>query len=152
APACTYTNTNDVLDLAAGGTSFSSPALAGIQALVNQKQGSKQGNPNAVYYQLAATEFGASGNAACNSSGGTATAPVLPASTCIFNDVTQGDIDVNCTGTTNCFGSTRSGRTTTQGALSTSSTTFTPAYAAGTGWDFATGLGTVNAANLVNQW
>jgi subtilase family serine protease len=150
--ACNYTNTTDTLDLAAGGTSFAAPALAGIQALVNQKTGSKQGNPNVTYYHLAATEYGATGNPACNSSGGTVGAPVLPASTCIFRDVTQGDIDVPCTGTTNCFGYSKSGRTTEYGVLSTSSTTLTPAYAAGNGWDYATGLGTVNAANLVNEW
>lgn len=149
APACTFTNTTDVLDLAAGGTSFSAPALAGIQALINQKQGGAQGNPNAVYYRLAAAQQSA--GTACNSSGGTAIAPVLPDAGCVFNDVTQGDIDVNCTGT-NCFGTSRSGRTVLQGALSTSTTAFSSAYAAGTGWDFATGLGTVNAANLVNNW
>src|SRR5262249_58511807 len=38
----------------AGGTSFASPILAGVQALVNQKTGSAQGNPNYVYYRLAA--------------------------------------------------------------------------------------------------
>src|SRR6202042_2283324 len=100
---------------------------------------SKQGNPNVTYYKLAATEFGASGNAACNRNGGTAPSPILPASTCIFNDVTLGDIDVNCTGTTNCYGYSKSGRTTYQGVLSTSSTTLNLAYAAGTGWDYATG-------------
>src|SRR5208282_2149198 len=36
----------------AGGTSFSSPIFAGIQALVNQKWG-RQGNPNPVYYKIA---------------------------------------------------------------------------------------------------
>ena len=48
----------------AGGTSFASPIMAGIQALVNQKTNSAQGNPNYVYYQLAA------GAATCNSSNG----------------------------------------------------------------------------------
>ena len=51
----------------AGGTSFSSPIMAGIQALVNQKAGARQGNPNFVYYSLAATEYGAAGDSACNS-------------------------------------------------------------------------------------
>ncbi len=152
APACTYTDTTDVLDVAAGGTSFASPALAGIQALVNQKTGEKQGNPNARYYKLAANQFGGD----CNSTGGTAENPVLPASSCIFNDITEGDIDVNCTGKDDCFGSKKTGTgknaTRTEGALSTSSSSFTPAYAAGTGWDFATGLGTVNAYNLVTHW
>ncbi len=126
----------------AGGTSFSSPIMAGIQALINQKTGSKQGNPNPTLYSLAATEYGASGNAACNSSLGNTIG-----STCVFQDVTQGDFDVNCTGTHNCF--TPSG---TNGVVSTSNTVYQPAYPATTGWDFTTGVGTVNAANLVNAW
>jgi subtilase family serine protease len=147
--SCNYGNTNDVLDLGAGGTSFASPALAGIQALVNQKTGDKQGNPNVTYYKLAATEYGAHGDPACNSTRGTPTAPELPESSCIFRDVTLGDIDVNCTGK-DCYGDSKSG--TYQGVLSTSSSSLHPAYPAGTGWDFASGLGTVNAENLVNKW
>jgi len=125
----------------AGGTSFSAPIMAGIQALVNQKNG-RQGNPNPVYYKLAATEYGASGSAACNSSKGNAVG-----STCIFHDVTQGDMDVNCTGNHNCY--LPSG---TNGVLSTSATSYGKAYGTTVGWDFATGIGTVNAANLVNKW
>ena len=41
--------------------------MAGVQALVNQKTGSTWGNPNPVYYQLAANEYGSSGNSSCNS-------------------------------------------------------------------------------------
>ncbi len=36
--------------------------------------------------------------------------------------------------------------------LSTSNTSFAPAYGTTVGWDFATGIGSVNAANLVNNW
>jgi len=126
----------------AGGTSFASPILAGIQALVNQKQGARQGNPNPVYYQLAATEYGASGSTTCNSTNGNTVA-----STCIFYDVTKGDMDVNCTGTHNCY--LPSG---TNGVLSTSDSSYLKAYGTTTGWDFATGIGTVNAANLVSNW
>ena len=56
-------------------------------------------------------------------------------------------MDVNCTGTVNCY--RPSG---TNGVLSTSSTAYIKAYGTGTGWDFSTGIGSVNAANLVNQW
>ena len=126
----------------AGGTSFSSPIMAAIQALVNQKAGGRQGNPNPVYYSLAATEYGASGDSSCNSTLGNAAG-----SSCIFYDVTQGDNDVNCTGTHNCY--LPSG---TQGVLSTSNSAYQPAYGTQTGWDFATGIGTVNAYNLVNNW
>jgi len=78
-----------------GGTSFSSPLMAGIQALVNQKWG-KQGNPNPTYYSIAKTQFNSSSAANCQ----TQNAPVGRrglGSTCVFNDVTQGDIDTNCT-------------------------------------------------------
>ncbi|HET6931790.1 MAG TPA: hypothetical protein VFI45_15795, partial [Candidatus Acidoferrum sp.] len=126
----------------AGGTSFASPIMAGIQALVNQKTGSRQGNPNPAYYQLAVSEYGSSGNSACNSNNGNAVSPA-----CIFYDVTLGDIAVNCTGRHNCFldGSA-------SGVLSTSNTAYQPAYGTNVGWDFATGIGTLNATNLVNNW
>jgi hypothetical protein len=125
----------------AGGTSFASPILAGIQALINQKAGGPQGNPAPVYYQLAAAEYGSTGSTSCNSSNGTGVAD-----NCIFYDVTLGDMDVDCSGP-NCYlggGSV--------GVLSTSSTSFSPAYGTTVGWDFATGIGTVNATNLVNNW
>jgi hypothetical protein len=80
-----------------GGTSFSSPMFAGIQALVNEYTNQRWGNPNTVYYQLANAEYGASGNPNCNSS--TVNVTSTP---CVFYDVTLGDIDVNCTGA-NCY-------------------------------------------------
>ncbi|MGA2967518.1 MAG: S53 family peptidase, partial [Terriglobales bacterium] len=125
-----------------GGTSFSSPVMAGIQALVNQKTGERQGNPNPVYYSMAASEYGASGDTSCNSTLGNAAR-----SSCVFYDVTLGDIDLNCMGAYNCY--LPSG---IFGVLSTSNSSYRPAYGATTGWDFATGIGSVNAANLVNNW
>jgi len=122
-----------------GGTSFAAPIMAGIQALVNQHTGSRQGNPNPMYYSLANAEYGASGSSSCNSSNGNAVG-----STCIFYDITEGDNDVPCTGTHNCYDPSG-----TYGVLSTSNTAFQPAYQATTGWDFATGIGSVNAYNLV---
>ncbi|MGA8684304.1 MAG: hypothetical protein WB623_07850, partial [Candidatus Sulfotelmatobacter sp.] len=114
----------------------------GIQALVNQKAGARQGNPNFVYYSLAATEYGAAGDSACNSTLGNTVG-----SSCIFYDVRQGDNDVNCIGTQNCY--LPSGA---NGVLSTSDSAYQPAFSTTTGWDFATGIGTVNAYNLVNNW
>jgi subtilase family serine protease len=120
-----------------GGTSLAAPELAGIQALVNQKVGGPQGNPNPVYYSLAASN---------------------PA---VFHQVTQGDIAVNCSGATNCYGvignldEGRNGRvfdTSFGGALSVSSTSFADAYSAGAAWNLANGLGSVDANNLVNSW
>jgi subtilase family serine protease len=131
-----------------GGTSFSSPIMAGIQALVNQKTGERQGNPNPTYYSLAAAEYGASGDNSCNSTlGNTAS------SSCIFYDVTLGDMDVPCSNTdVNCFDTSGSFPNGVLGVLSTSNTAYQPAYGTSTGWDFATGIGTLNATNLVNNW
>jgi len=124
-----------------GGTSFAAPIMAAIQSLINQRTGSRQGNPNPSYYSLANTEYGTTGSASCNSMLGNGAA-----SSCIFYDVTQGDMDVNCTqGSNNCY--TPSG--TYYGVLSTSKSEYQPAYGTQTGWDFATGIGTVNAYNLV---
>ena len=120
-----------------GGTSVAAPVMAGVQALVNQNESSAQGNPNYVYYALAAS---------------------TPA---VFHTVTQGDIDVNCGGIYNCFGYLgtvsygRGGRvfgTTWGGALSVSNTSFTPAYGTGQSWNFATGIGSVDVFNLVTNW
>jgi subtilase family serine protease len=129
--------------LGGGGTSVSSPIMAGIQALINQVNGSQQGNPNYAYYKLASMEYGSTGSETCNSTLGNAVA-----SSCVFYDVTLGDMDVPCTlGSGDCY--KPSG---TFGVLSTSDSSYLPAYATGTGWDFATGIGTVNANNLVFHW
>ena len=126
----------------AGGTSFASPIMAGIQALVNQKTNTNWGSPNTVYYQMARL------HQPCNSSSGNGNP-----STCIFYNVTQGDIDVNCSGTVDCYGATSGGRRATpNGALSTSSSSDSPAYPTGSGWNFAAGIGSVNAYNLVMNW
>jgi subtilase family serine protease len=116
--------------------------MAGMQALVNQQTHSRWGNPNPVYYQLAAMEYANGGTANCSSSAN-------PSNNCIFRDVTLGDIDVNCTGTNHCFFGPAPGLL---GVLSTSNTAYQPAYRAATGWDFATGIGTVNAWTLLKNW
>ncbi len=126
----------------AGGTSFASPIMAGVQALINQHEGAAQGNPNPTYYKLAASEYGKSGDANCNSALG-----AKVSSACVFYDVTAGDMDVNCTGTNSCY--KPSGK---YGVLSTSDSSYDKAYGTGTGWDFATGIGTVNVANLLSNW
>lgn len=130
-----------------GGTSVSSPIMASIQALINQKTGSRWGNPNPIYYNLANTEFTTGGGAAsCNS-----TTVNKTSNTCIFYDVTQGDIVGACKARLgvlhNCF---TGGNTI--GLISTSNTVLQPAFSTTTGWDFATGIGTVNAFNLVMNW
>ena len=131
----------------AGGTSFASPIMAAIQALVNQQAGAPQGNPNFVYYSLASAQYGTTGDKTCDSTLGKATN-----SGCIFYDITQGDNVVDCVstaglGASNCY--LPSGD---NGVLSTSPSAYQPAFAATTGWDFATGIGSVNAYNLVFNW
>lgn len=60
----------------------------------------------------------------------------------VFNDVTTGTIAMPClTGSINCTTAVTSDQ---YGILS--------GYSAGTGYDLATGLGSVNVANLVNKW
>ena len=122
-----------------GGTSFAAPIMAGIQALANQATGARWGNPNPMYYYLASSQYGTSGNSNCNSSlGNTVSA------NCIFYDITLGDIDVPCEGSVNCY--TPSGAI---GVLSTSDSSYQPAFATHVGWDFPTGIGSLNAYNLV---
>lgn len=104
------------------GTSAAAPSFAGIVALLDQKAGARQGQIDPILYQLAATE----NFAACNSSG-----PGLPPSTCIFHDVTVGNNAV--------IGEVGYG-------------TASAKYQATAGYDLATGLGSINVANLVNSW
>ena len=132
-----------------GGTSASAPMMASIQALVNQYvggatsgNGAYQGNPNYVYYKLAKTEYGSSGSSTCNSTLGNAVG-----SSCVFYDVTQGDDDPTCAGSYNCY--LPSG---TYGIASTVTGSDDPAYNTTTGYDTATGIGTVNAYNLAINW
>jgi hypothetical protein len=116
---------------AAGGTSFGAPAFAGIMALVNQQMQTPQGNANYVLYQLANHQ----NPATCNSSTG-------PGASCVFNDITSGTIAMPClAGSPSCTVQTVGHQ---YGVLS--------GYTTGTGYDLATGLGSMNVANLVNTW
>jgi subtilase family serine protease len=101
-----------------GGTSVAAPIMAATQALINQKTASRHGNPNPEYYSLASNEYGASGSPNCNSTLGNEVS-----SSCIFYDVTLGDMDVDCVGSNNCYKPPGS-----YGVLSTSNSSFKPAY------------------------
>jgi len=111
--------------LAIGGTSASSPALAGIMALVNQQMAQttsnpneRQGNANYIFYKLAAQQPTA------------------------FHDVNSGTIAMPClTGSPNC--------TTSVGSHQFG---VTNGYNATTGYDMATGLGSVDVNKLVTKW
>jgi subtilase family serine protease len=118
-----------------GGTSVSVQAFAGIVALIDQQAATlpngtaAQGLLNPELYELAGGEVTAN----CSSAS--------PATSCIFYDVTSGtnsqpclDNSPDCTVVDNH----------TYGVLS--------GYNAGTGFDLATGLGSVNVGNLVAAW
>lgn len=138
-----------------GGTSFASPMMAGIQAMINQATEERQGNPNFVYYALAAIEYNTGGSRSrqCNSTLGNQIDP-----NCIFHDVTLGDNDIDCQSLPDVVGSGIAGTFNCYwpggivGVLSTSNNSYQPAYTTATGWDFSTGLGSVNAYNLVKNW
>ncbi len=135
----TFSTTTPFHDFqAVGGTSGSAPSFAGIMALVDQKTGQRQGVANYVLYNLAKSETFAN----CNSSG-------TVASTCVFNDVTKGNNAVACSGgSPDCSTKTAGGI----GVLTTTTGGTTLAFAAGVGYDEATGLGSINVTNLVKGW
>jgi subtilase family serine protease len=125
-----------------GGTSYATPIVAGIQALVNQKMGEKQGNPNFVYYTLARQQYGSEGNPQCDSSLGP-----HGGSECVFHDVTLGTDSQDCKGPADCF--LPSG---TFGVMSTSDSSYEPAFKSHPGYDFPSGIGTIDARKLVDAW
>ena len=137
----TFSTTSPFHDFqAVGGTSAAAPTFAGIIALINQKTGQRQGNANITLYSMAKSETFSN----CNSTGGTSGSSSN--TTCVFNDITKGNISVPCAGaSTNCS-------KTSSGGFGVLVSSGNPAFAAGTGYDLATGLGSVNVANLINKW
>jgi subtilase family serine protease len=128
--SCSYSAASEPLGEEIGGTSVSSPIMAGVMALINQKTGQSQGNPNALLYKIAAKETYSS----CSSE-----SVPLTGSTCSFNDVDTGTIAMPCdVGSPNCTG------TDVYGVLS--------GYSAAAGYDMATGLGSLNVTNVVNAF
>jgi subtilase family serine protease len=145
--ACTASN--DAVFLGGGGTSFASPSMAGIQALINQQFG-RQGDANYVYYFLATQQFREQGASRCDAS---QTTGKLPSASCVFHDVTAGDMDIPCgQNADGHFYDCHGADSTNIGELSTSNKKNGPAYPATAGYDLATGLGSVNATNLFYAW
>ena len=115
-----------------GGTSASSPAFAGIMALVVEENG-RQGQADNILYALK-TQYPAA-----------------------FHDVTVGSNSVPCelspSPTPNCISAGSKGvvlqGTLTEGEIGTGTT---PEYNAAAGYNLATGLGTIDAYNLVTDW
>jgi subtilase family serine protease len=116
-----------------GGTSGSTPAMAGILALIEQKNGVLQGQINPLLYSLAQAE----GNR-CNSSNQTNPAT---SNSCVFYDTTAGNNKVPCAGGSPDCSSTQN-----------QANGLTTGQVAGTGYDLVTGLGSVNATNLAVAW
>jgi hypothetical protein len=121
-----------------GGTSFASPEFAGILALVDQATGGRQGLANYVLYALAAGESANFGS--CNSTNQT-NPLVAPTPVCVFNDVTVGNNGVPGNDTLAPPAFVPPGDTAGQ-----------EGYNAVTGYDPATGLGSVNVTTLVTDW
>lgn len=142
-----------------GGTSASAPSFAGIMALINHSQqkqnlGSRQGIANNVLYALAKKQANVTPALNCNSS-------ATPVVACTFNDVTSGDSFLTKTGVGNnsvpCTGGTLNCSATLKsdtGVLITTANTTpkVPAWTTTTGYDLASGLGSVNAMNLATNW
>lgn len=118
--------------LAVGGTSASAPSFAGIMAMVDQKTASRQGNANYVLYNLAG-QAGANCASAAN-----------PGPNCVFYDITTGTNAMPCDGTV--------ARPVNCGTPGAEGIGILTGYTSNAGYDLATGLGSVNAANLVRSW
>jgi subtilase family serine protease len=147
---CDYTNPDDVIFTAVGGTSVATPSFAGIMLLETQYFGQLQGSTTPVrignvaprLYQLAAAQFSTpAGLGACNAALGNKSGAA-----CVFHNVTQNSNDGPCVkGSPNCF--TDGASTMGIGLLSAGSGA--EAYESGPGYSLATGLGSVNALNLI---
>jgi hypothetical protein len=130
--ACSYTSAAEPVGEEVGGTSVASPAMAGVMALIDQKAGSPQGNAGPELYALALRQN--YGN--CSSETGKTN------NGCLFNDVDSGTNAMPCnSGSPDC---TVNSSSDTIGVLS--------GYSATTGYDPASGLGSLNVANVVNAW
>ncbi len=102
-----------------GGTSASTPAFAGMMALVVQKTGQRQGQAAPILYGL------------------------FKSSPSVFHDVTTGNNSVGCTQT---------GSTVATCVANSTGFFFESGYNTFTGYDLATGLGSVDATLMVNNW
>jgi subtilase family serine protease len=138
---CRYSPTGIVYQQI-GGTSAASPYMAGIMALVLQKTGARQGLANPALYKLAATDDLASCNAGTFGAAGKFT--VGTGTDCVFHDVTIGTNTEPCVTSTSDPNPACTMDGNAVGVLS--------GYATTEGYDRATGLGSINAANLVDHW
>ncbi len=107
---------------AVGGTSVATPVMASVQALINQKNGGRQGLANYYYYRIAAVQSQTS----CIASA----LPSTAGAACAFHDIASGNTNVP----SNAAGTTSIG------------------FTAAPGYDLAIGLGSADVNNLANAW
>jgi hypothetical protein len=137
-PECTYSTSSEPFAQEVGGTSVATPAMAGVMALINQKAGAAQGSPNAELYSLAAKQ----------SSGSCSAESTHTSNSCYFNDIDQGTNAMPCD--YSAYVNTPSPNCTI--AHAGDYVGILPGYSAASGYDQATGLGSLNIANVVNGW
>jgi hypothetical protein len=137
-PQCSYSTSSEPFAQEIGGTSVATPAMSAVMALINQKMGAAQGSPNAQLYKLASSQ-----NYGACSAEAIAANPTA-ANGCYFYDVDQGTIAMPCDATAGSPNCNVVHPGDPAGILS--------GYGAGAGYDQATGLGSLNVANVVNHW
>jgi subtilase family serine protease len=141
---CTYSTTSEPLALEIGGTSVPTPTMAGVMALINQKAGSAQGSPNTKLYALAAKQT----YSQCSAENATTVGG------CLFNDIDTGTIAVPCDDGATEGSPAQAGIQSPDCSVihSGDQIGILPVYSAGAGYDQATGLGSLNVANVVYDW
>jgi subtilase family serine protease len=137
---CSYSTDAEPFASEVGGTSASTPPMAGVMALINQKTGAPQGFANPELYKLAAKQTYSNCSAESVTTGGS----------CYFNDIDAGPFSAPGTNAMPCDYTDASPNCTV--IHSGDEVGVLPGYNAGTGFDLATGLGSLNVANVVNAW
>ena len=133
--------------------------MAGVMALINQHAGAAQGLPNAELYDLAGRQT----YSTCSSESGSTS------NSCYFNDIDQGTITMPCNyqgrdvegGAIYDFATGEWSITSSYSGLASPNCSIVNSgdvvgtlsgYSATTGYDRATGLGSLNIANVVSAW
>ncbi|WP_158883487.1 protease pro-enzyme activation domain-containing protein [Rhodanobacter sp. L36] len=163
------------------GTSLSAPLMAGIQALIDQGIAQRglqadQGNSAPTLYALAGQEYGTGQGPVPDSLAACASVDngnLDAGAGCVFHNIVRGTISSQCltvvdaqtAPTTNCYfyggiNNLLEDKIFNLGPVTLGLTSLDPqnygpttkAYSAQPGWSFASGLGSVNARNLLVAW
>jgi hypothetical protein len=145
---CQPVSSGEVQISGIGGTSASTPAFAGIMALVNQKYG-PQGQADFVLYPLAQQYPSAFNDVTV----GTNSVPCnLQTVYYLYNGQQYYSTPDDCIAATPAYTETDSTYGQSLEGQIGNTTTKVAEYNAGVGYDLATGLGTIDANNLVTNW